>query len=261
MKKVKTIHHPNSAEDHPRVQKYLSSMGFGSRRGIESLLRQGRITINGRLAVLGDKVREGDRVAIDGGRTRRVNLRRVKIKVLAYNKPVGVVSSRDGSGKWQTVYRDLPKESGFRWVSIGRLDLNTSGLMLFTNDGQLASRLMHPSFQLDREYIVRVYGEVTREKILKMKEGVEIDGESYHLNDVVKGKGDGANHWYTCVVQSGRNREVRRIWESQDVRVSRLTRVRFANIMLPLDLRPGSTVELGENLTKELRALVELERI
>ena len=244
-----------------RVQKYLSNAGFGSRRAMETLLKEGRININGKVAQLGDTVKDQDKVAINDGRYHRVKLRRAKSRVLAYNKPVGVVSSRTGNKRWSTIYEGLPKEIGFRWVSIGRLDVNTSGLILFTDDGDLASRLMHPSRKLDREYSVRVFGEMLPEKLQKLKNGVMVDGEKLRLSDVVPGKGEGVNRWYTCVVQSGKNREVRRIWESQGVKVSRLIRVRFGNVLLPVDLRPGSAVELGPGLVKELFKLAGMEKV
>lgn len=260
MKKNKFKENSCSNSDQQRIQKYLSSVGSGSRRGVENLLRQERILLNGRLARLGDRVKEGDRITIDGGRSQRVSLKRASLRVLAYNKPVGRICSSSESERWETVHQDLPRENGFRWIGVGRLDLNTSGLLLFTTDGELASRLMHPSYQIDREYAVRIYGEVTPNNLTKLTGGVEIEGECFRFNDVIKGRGDGANCWYTCVVQAGRNREVRRLWESLGVQVSRLIRVRFANILLPVDLRPKATVELGEPLVRELCNLVNLER-
>ena len=243
-----------------RVQKYLSNAGFGSRRAMETLLREGRININGKEAQLGDTVKDQDKIVIDDGRYHRVKLRRAKSRVLAYNKPVGIVSSRTGNQRWSTIYEGLPKEIGFRWVSVGRLDVNTSGLMLFTDDGDLASRLMHPSRKLDREYAVRVFGDISQEKLQKLKTGVLVDREKLRFSDVVRGRGEGVNRWYTCVVQSGKNREVRRIWESQGVKVSRLIRVRFGNVLLPVDLRPGSVVELGAGLVRELFILAGIEK-
>ena len=244
-----------------RVQKYLSNAGFGSRRAMEALLKEGRININGKVAQLGDTVKDQDKIAINDGRYHRVKLRRAKSRVLAYNKPVGVVSSRAGNQRWSTIYEGLPKEIGFRWVSIGRLDVNTSGLILFTDNGDLASRLMHPSRKLDREYAVRVFGEMSPEKLQKLKNGVLIDREKLRFSDVVRGNGEGVNRWYTCVVQSGKNREVRKIWESQGVKVSRLIRVRFGNVLLPVDLRPGSAVELGAGLVRELFILAGMEKV
>ena len=146
-------------------------------------------------------------------------------------------------------------------MSIGRLDVNTSGLILFTDNGDLASRLMHPSRKLDREYAVRVFGEMSQEKLQKLKNGVLIDREKLRFSDVVRGNGEGVNRWYTCVVQSGKNREVRKIWESQGVKVSRLIRVRFGNVLLPIDLRPGSAVELGAGLVRELFILAGMEKV
>ena len=244
-----------------RVQKYLSNAGFGSRRAMEILLKEGRININGKVAQLGDTVKDRDKIAINDGRYHRVKLRRAKSRVLAYNKPVGVVSSRTGNQRWSTIYEGLPRENGFRWVSVGRLDINTSGLILFTDDGDLANRLMHPSRRLDREYAVRVFGEMSQERLQTLKNGVLINGEKMRFSDVVRGRGEGLNRWYTCVVQSGKNREVRKIWESQGVKVSRLIRVRFGNVLLPVDLRPDSAVELGGGLVKELFKLAGIEEV
>ncbi|MEQ8235021.1 MAG: pseudouridine synthase [Gammaproteobacteria bacterium] len=143
-------------------------------------------------------------------------------------------------------------------INIGRLDINTSGLLLFTNNGELAHRLMHPRYRIDREYAVRVFGEVDQAMLARLRAGVEIEGEAAHFDDIVVGEGDGANHWYYCVVQRGRHREVRRLWESQGVKVSRLMRVRFANVMLPTDLRAGRSIELGGALLEDLCRLVDL---
>ncbi|MEQ8662096.1 MAG: pseudouridine synthase, partial [Gammaproteobacteria bacterium] len=152
----------------------------------------------------------------------------------------------------------LPGMRHGRWINIGRLDINTSGLLLFTNHGELAHRLMHPRFRIDREYAVRVYGEVDQAMLARLRAGVEIEGEESHFDDIAVGEGDGANQWYYCVVQRGRHREVRRLWESQGVQVSRLMRVRFANVMLPTDLRAGRSVELGGTLLDDLCRLVDL---
>lgn len=259
--KNKSRERNRTTSNQQRIQKYLSSVGSGSRRGVENLLRQERILLNGRLACLGDRVKEGDRIVIDGGRSQLVHLKRAPLRVLAYNKPVGRICSRSDAEGWESVFHDLPKENGFRWTGVGRLDLNTSGLLLFTTDGELASRLMHPSYKVDREYAVRIYGEVTPSNLRKLTVGVQIEGERCKFSDVIKGRGEGANCWYTCVVQVGRNREVRHLWESLGVQVSRLIRVRFGNILLPVDLRPGATVELGGSLVRELCNLVNLERI
>ncbi len=246
-------------DDGERIHKALARAGWGSRREIERLIAAGRVRLNGKPAVAGCRVRPGDRVQIDGGRVLRIEPPADRIRVLAYNKPVGLVCSRRDEQGRRTVFRDLPRLKGGRWINVGRLDINTSGLLLFTNDGELAHRLMHPRYRLDREYAARIFGEVDNAMLARLRGGVDIDGETYRFDDVVAGEGDGANRWYYCVVQSGRNREVRRLWEAQGVQVSRLMRVRFANVMLPTDLRAGRHVELGGALLSELCALVGLK--
>ena len=146
-----------------------------------------------------------------------------------------------------------------RWIGIGRLDVNTSGLLLFTTSGDLANRLMHPRYGIDREYAVRVFGEVDGEILARLKSGVEIDGESYAFDDIVRGNGRGANRWYYCVVRQGRNREVRRLWESQGVQVNRLIRTRFGNVMLPRDLKPGDHFEVKGVMLDDLYRLANFQ--
>ena len=222
------------------------------------MVAAGRIRVNGRTVELGDRVVPGDRIEIDGGRSFKLQPAEALVRVIAYNKPIGEVTTRSDDAGRKTVFRKLPKLHGGRWINVGRLDINTSGLLLFTNHGELAHRLMHPSYRVDREYAARVYGRVDEAMLQRLRDGVEIEGELSRFEDIVKGKGEGANQWYYCVVQSGRNREVRRLWESQDVTISRLTRVRFGNIMLPTDLRPGKTVEIGGQLRQDLIRLVGL---
>ena len=241
-----------------RIQKALARTGFGSRREIERLVAAGRVRVNGRPATLGHRVRPGDQVQIDGRPAMRIRADESLVRVLAYHKPVGeICSRRDAEGR-RTVFSRLPRLRGERWVNIGRLDVNTSGLLLFTNHGELAHRLMHPRHAIDREYAVRVYGRVDEAMLQRLRTGVEIEGETWHFDDITPGAGERANRWYTCLVQRGRHHEVRRLWESQGVQVSRLMRVRFGNIMLPTDLRPGRHVEIGGALLEELMALVGL---
>ena len=242
-----------------RVHKVLAQAGWGSRREIERWIEAGRIRVNGKQAIIGARVAPGDKVQLDDGRVLRVAPKTEKIRVLAYNKPAGVICTRRDPEKRPTVFDKLPRIAGGRWINVGRLDVNTSGLLLFTNQGELAHRLMHPSYRIDREYNARIFGEVDRAMLGRLRTGVDIDGERFHFDDIVTGEGSGANRWYYCVVQSGRQREVRRLWESQGVKVSRLTRVRFGNVMLPTDLRPKRTVELGGRLLIELCALVRLK--
>lgn len=239
-----------------RVHKVLAQAGWGSRREIERWILAGRVRINGKCAIAGARVEPGDRVQLDDGRALRVKAQTQKIQVLAYNKPAGVVCTRRDPEKRPTVFEHLPRIKSGRWINIGRLDINTSGLLLFTNHGELAHRLMHPSSRIDREYTARIFGHVSKDMLARLRAGIDIDGERFHFDDIVSGEGSGANRWYYCVVQSGRQREVRRLWESQGVKVSRLARVRFGNVMLPTDLRAGRHVELGGALLDELCALV-----
>lgn len=239
-----------------RLHKVLARAGWASRREIERWIEAGRIRIDGRRATLGDCVRGGEKIQLDDGRSLRVASEAAPLRVLAYNKPAGVVCTRHDPEGRPDIFSGLPRLDHGRWINVGRLDFNTSGLLLFTNHGELAHRLMHPRYRLDREYAARIFGEVDAEMLARLRSGIEIEGERYHFDDIVVGEGEGANRWYYCVVQSGRNREVRRLWEAQGVQVSRLMRVRFGNIMLPTDLRAGRTVELGGALLAELCRLV-----
>lgn len=240
-----------------RAQKALSRMGFGSRREIERWIEQGYVRINGEVIKLGAKVSDGDRAEFNG---KRIVIREAKpdVRVLVYNKPVGEVSSRKDEEGRRTVFDNLPKLTNSRWVSIGRLDINTSGLLLFTNDGELANRLMHPSHEIEREYAVRVRGEVTLDKLKQLKKGVQLEDGPAHFDDIVDVGGEGSNHWYHVVLREGRNREVRRLWEAVDVTVSRLMRVRYGDIHLPKSVRPGKSMDLEQHEVKQLMDSVGL---
>ncbi|MCW8830001.1 MAG: pseudouridine synthase [Gammaproteobacteria bacterium] len=241
-----------------RAQKALSRMGFGSRREIERWIERGQVKVNGEKIKLGAKVEEGDRAEFHG---KRIIIRAAKaeVRVLVYNKPVGEVCSRKDEEGRKTVFDHLPKLTNSRWVSIGRLDINTSGLLLFTNNGELANRMMHPSHEIEREYAVRVRGEVTLDKIKQLKKGVELEDGSAHFDEIVDAGGQGSNHWYHVVLREGRNREVRRLWEAVDVTVSRLMRVRYGEIHLPKSLRQGKTMDLEQPEVKQLMESVGLE--
>ncbi len=241
-----------------RVQKALARMGFGSRREIERLINEGQIRINGQLAKLGDHVTEGDKVNIGNRRTvikSDVN----RIRVLLYHKPEGeICTQKDEKGR-KTVFDSIGKLRDGRWISVGRLDINSSGLLLFTNYGDLANHLMHPSSEIEREYAVRVHGEVTRDTIKQLLKGVELEDGFMKFDQIVDAGGQGSNHWYHVILKEGKNREVRRLWQSQDVRVSRLTRVRYGNLVLPRDLKAGGKVELSLDEIKKLFEDVNLE--
>ena len=221
-----------------RIQKYLAGRGAGSRREIDALLQQGRISVNGKVAKPGDQVEGHEKIAIDG-KPLRLAPHQPRPKILLYHKPVGEVCSRADPEGRDTVFARLPRLQRGRWVGIGRLDINTSGLLLFTNDGELANRLMHPSFEVEREYAVRVRGEVTAEMLQRLRDGVELEDGPAHFDDIVDAGGAGANHWYHVVLKEGRNREVRRLWEAVGVEVSRLMRVRYEAFRLPRWLKPG----------------------
>ncbi len=240
-----------------RVQKALSRMGFGSRREIERWIERGQVKINGEPIKLGAKVVEGDRAEFNG---KRIVIRapKAEVRVLVYNKPVGEICSRKDEEHRKTVFEKLPKLTNSRWVSIGRLDINTSGLLLFTNNGELANRLMHPSHEIEREYAVRVRGEVTLDKIKQLTKGVELEDGPARFDDVTDAGGQGSNHWYHVILHEGRNREVRRLWEAVDVTVSRLTRVRYGSIYLPKSLRQGKSIDLELSEVKLMMEAVGL---
>ncbi len=221
-----------------RLQKALARNGLGSRRELERWIAAGRIDVDGVTAQLGTRVTGASRIAVDG-RPVAVLPARSRVRVLAYHKPVGeVCTRRDPEGR-RTVFAHLPAAPDRPWLAVGRLDLNTSGLLLFTNDGELAARLMHPRHGLEREYMVRVRGNVAPETLQRLLAGVALgDGEA-RFETLTDLGGRGTNHWYRVVLRDGRKREVRRLWESQGVTVSRLKRLRFGSFALPPDIGPG----------------------
>ncbi len=235
-----------------RIQKVLANAGYGSRRKIEELIKAGKITVNGKTAQLGQQIGQKDRVAINSKAIRLHLQRETKCKILAYYKPAGEVCTRKDEKGRATVFDKLPRLRNGRWINIGRLDLNTTGLLLFTNDGELANSLMHPSNEVEREYAVRVLGRATDEQLQKLKEGVELDDGMARFTDIVDSGGEGHNHWYHVVIMEGRNREVRRLWESQGLQVSRLIRTRFGPYILPRRRRPGQHWRLED---KDIQAL------
>ena len=208
--------------------------------------------VNGKKARLGDRISLRDRVKIDNRPVRLKDPARQKTRVLAYYKPAGEVCSRSDPNIKRTVFDNLPSPGNGRWINIGRLDVNTIGLLLFTNNGELANALMHPSSEVEREYAVRVLGDVDQSSLKAMIKGVKLDDGVARFTDIVDSGGEGANHWYHVVIMEGRNREVRRLWESQGVQVSRLMRVRFGPYIMPRSKRPGKFWELQE---KEVNAL------
>lgn len=237
-----------------RIQKVLARMGLGSRREIESWIKQGRITVGGKLAKLGDSITTEDRVQLDKKQIKFPKKTDTKTRVIAYHKPAGEICTRKDAEGRTTVFSKLPRLKGSRWIGIGRLDINTYGLLLFTNDGDLANRLMHPSSGIDREYAVRVVGKVDQEMLNQLQSGVELEDGPAHFSDIVDSGGDGANHWYHVTLMEGRNHEVKRLWESQGITVSRLIRVRFGPVVLSRSSRVGTVRELDD---KELGELYE----
>jgi 23S rRNA pseudouridine2605 synthase len=242
-----------------RVQKVLSRMGFGSRREIERWIEQGRIKINGKTCGLGDRVKPGDRVHVNDKRIIVREEKQEETRVIMYHKPEGEVCTRSDPEGRATVFDHLPKAGRTRWVSIGRLDINTSGLLLFTTNGELANRLMHPSNEIEREYAVRVNGTVTQQILSQLKTEVMLEDGPAHFDDIQDGGGEGYNHWYHVVLKEGRNREVRRLWEAVGIRVSRLMRVRYGNIVLPKSLRKNRSKDLDASDIKQLGESVGLE--
>ncbi|MDH5191325.1 MAG: pseudouridine synthase [Gammaproteobacteria bacterium] len=238
-----------------KLQKVLANAGYGSRREIEQWIKDERIKINGRLATLGDRITLDAKIQIDDKPPIKLSDKTPETqRVLIYHKPEGEVCSRSDPEGRKTVFQNLPKIKQGRWINIGRLDINTTGLLLFTNDGELANQLTHPSGQIEREYAVRVLGEVTRDMIKNLTKGVMLDDGIAKFDSVRDGGGQGANHWFTVVLREGRNREVRRLWESQGVKVSRLMRARFGNVTLPRRIRPGKWEEMEE---KDIQLLKE----
>lgn len=229
-----------------RIHKILSQIGVGSRREIESWIRSGRVSVNGKPATIGQPVTPRSKIAIDGKPVRLLTAQKSATRVLAYHKQEGELSTRRDPEGRPTVFDRLPLLRHSRWIQVGRLDMNTSGLLLFTNDGELAQRLMHPSHGFEREYAVRVYGDVTKPILQRLQEGVELeDGLARFVSIRVEG-GSGSNHWFHVTLTEGRNREVRRLWESQGLTVSRLIRVRFGPIQLSRGLRRGMWRELSK---------------
>lgn len=227
-----------------RLQKVLSQAGFGSRREIERWIEEGLLHINGKKAVLGDVVKPDDKISLRG----RVidNPMRIvsRTRILIYNKPLGEISSRHDPFHPRTVFDKLPKLTHGRWVQVGRLDINTGGLLVFTNNGDLANRLMHPKYEYQREYAVRVFGQVTSEMLKTLKKGVELDDGVAKFDDITVSGGDNSNAWYHVTLSEGRNRVVRRLWQSQGVEVSRLIRIKYGPIQLPRWLNRGQFVEM-----------------
>ena len=239
-----------------RLQKLIANAGYGSRRGVEKLISEGRVQLNNKTAKLGDKASLEDKVTIDGNKVDLMRFHQSETQVLLLNKQAGYVcSNKDEKGR-KSVFDLLPKDT--RWVMVGRLDLNTAGLLLFTNNGELANRLMHPSYQIDREYATRVLGDVDGEHLHQLTQGLELEDGFAKFERVTPGGGEGANRWYKVVIREGRKREVRRLWEALGFQVSRLIRVRFGEIRLPDNLRANQHIYLKPGQVNLLKKSVDL---
>lgn len=233
-----------------RLQKFLARSGVGSRRDCEKLIKSKKVIVNGQIAEIGSSVNKNDIVEYNG---KTLSFIQTEIKLLILNKPEGVLSSTKREKDIPIVFDFLPESNKkMRWISVGRLDINSSGLMLFTNDGEFANFCMHPSSMIDREYLVRARGDFSNEIKKQMLDGVIIDGVKYQLSDIVEGEKNSSNQWYSVCLMSGKNKEVRKIFKAFNMEISRLKRTRFGPIFLPSNLRKGKCVELSN---KEIDAL------
>jgi 23S rRNA pseudouridine2605 synthase len=238
-----------------RLQKLLAGAGHGSRRGIEEWIRAGRVTVNDRIAQLGDRAVPSDRICLDG-KVLDLGGSREAVEVLLYNKPLGEVTTRSDPEGRPTVFDQLPPPKSGRWIVVGRLDFNTSGLLLFTNDGELAHRLMHPSSEVEREYRVRLRGMPSSDVIERLRRGVLLEDGPAKFDRVILESNDGSHAWFRVELHEGRNREVRRLFEHEGFVVSRLTRIRYGTVQLPPDLRGGGHIWLDVPAIEALGRLV-----
>ncbi|MGH8529222.1 MAG: pseudouridine synthase [Nevskiales bacterium] len=244
-----------------RIQKLLAAAGVASRRQIERWIEEGHVQVNGQPASLGQKISAADRVVVNGHRVALEKAGEQVRRVLLYKKRAGeIVSQADPEGR-ASVFHRLPKIAHGRWIAVGRLDIATSGVLLFTNDGELARRLMHPQYQIEREYAVRVHGPVTDEILTRLKQGVSLEDGLARFERLTEQGGERANRWFHVTVREGRNRMVRRLWESQGLEVSRLIRLRYGPIALPGGIKSASAIELAPADVEALEQAVGLERI
>ena len=242
-----------------KLQKVLANLGYASRREIERWITAGRISVNGKQATLGDRVSAEDKIMVDGRYTQRKK-EQSATRVLVLNKPIDTVcTSSDPEGR-PTVFKLLPRLYRERWIAVGRLDINSTGLLLFTNNGELANRLMHPSHEVEREYAVRVLGQVSPDTLKMLETGVELDDGTAKFVTICDAGGQGANHWYHVTLKEGRNREVRRLWEAVGHKVSRLHRIRYGPVQLPRSIKPGRQEELDSSTTDLLLEFVGLPK-
>ena len=234
-----------------RLQKLLARAGLASRREIENWIRKGLVRCNDKAVVLGDGAKAGDRLVVRGYHY-LVAKGDARQRTVMYCKPEGEITSRKDPEGRLSIFDKLPKLRNQRWIAIGRLDINTSGLLLVTTDGELANKLMHPSGEIEREYAVRIYGQASDEQLQALREGIELEDGQAHFDKIIDAGGHGRNHWYHVILREGRNREVRRLWASQDLTVSRLLRVRYGVLTLPRWLKPGKWRDLSIEQLRQL---------
>ncbi|VAW45260.1 Ribosomal large subunit pseudouridine synthase B [hydrothermal vent metagenome] len=250
----------STSPNNEKLQKILARAGFGSRRSVEPLIAEGHVKVNGRVAKLGDRATANDRIMVKDRLIKESRLEKQSTKIILYNKPEGRICTRNDEKGRETIFEQLPRIFNGRWINIGRLDLNTSGLMILTNNGELANRMMHPSYEMEREYTVRVFGDVTDVTIKKMQAGVTLEDGVARFTRIQKMKqsDEGQNKWFRVTLKQGKYREVRRIWESQGHPVSRLHRVRYGLFTIPKNLRKGKTEELSWKQVNQLLKSVDL---
>jgi 23S rRNA pseudouridine2605 synthase len=241
-----------------KLHKMLADTGLGSRRDMEALIESGAVTLNGQPARVADRVKPGDEVRVNG-RPVRLHWERMLPKVLLYHKPEGEIVSRDDPDGRPSVFARLPRLKGQRWISVGRLDFNTEGLLIFTTHGELANRLSHPRYEVEREYAVRVLGELSQEQMDQLTGGIELEDGTAHVESIYTAGGEGANQWYQVVIKEGRNREVRRLFEALGLTVSRLIRVRYGPVAMPPRLKRAMLMELDDGQVRELLKWCGLE--
>ena len=256
---LKSVNKSMAAEGE-KLQKVLARAGQGSRREIEAIIAENRVSVDGKIATLGDRinVHSGVKVRIDGNLINLTQAQKEVCRVLMYYKPEGELCTRHDPEGRATVFDRLPRLNGARWIAVGRLDINTSGLLLFTTDGELANRLMHPSREVEREYSVRVFGQVDEAMLARLKKGVQLEDGPANFKEIKFVGGVGMNQWFDVTLMEGRNREVRRLWESQGIQVSRLIRIRYGNIKLMKNLPRGGWQEMELADVNYLRELVGL---
>ncbi len=242
-----------------RLQKVLAHMGVGSRREIERMILANKIKVNGEIAQLGSLISLSDNVIVEG---KKIDLNETpgRRRVILYNKPEGLICTNNDPQGRQTVFEDLPYLNSGRWVQVGRLDLNTRGLLIFTNDGELAQTLAHPKYEIEREYLVRIGGDVTQKHIDKLLNGVDLEDGFAKFKSITPQGGEGLNKWFSVVLTEGRNREVRRLWENQGFTVNRLIRTRYGKFSLPKNLKQREWVELPFNGVVELSQELQLDK-